>query len=386
MHVQEPEGPLRSGGDALIAVLAALPGSGWLARLAERVGPLRGTLAWGYALVGAQPRPPLASGAGAAGGGASAGVAVRAVRGRAYLISVVLAGAVALPQVGLVQDDSFPVSTYPMFAARRTAEVTISHAVAVDVDGTRRAVSPGAVANLEVMQAFETVRQAVRQGPAATQRLCERIATRRRRTGGAAARVEIGQRALRRGGLLRGAPGAAEEAAPRELRGGGAMRRVARRLDGYWLAPAPAERLALLRILVGGFCALYLAVFGLNLVSVAGFEGSQFEPVGVVGALGSQVAAPLVYGLVVATFVAGLGFVAGWRFRLSGPAFALLLLAVTSYRSSWGQIFHTENLLVLHVLVLALSPAAAARSLDARGGRGWRRGRRRTGATAGRCV
>ena len=145
------------------------------------------------------------------------------------------------------------------------------------------------------------------------------------------------------------------------------MRRVARRLDGYWLAPA--ERLALLRILVGGFGVLYLAVFGLNLVSVAGFEGSQFEPVGVVGALGSPVAAPLVYGLVVATFVAGLGFVAGWRFRLSGPAFALLLLAVTSYRSFWGQIFHTENLLVLHVLVLALSPAAAARSLDARAGR-----------------
>ena len=147
------------------------------------------------------------------------------------------------------------------------------------------------------------------------------------------------------------------------------MRRVARRLDGYWLAPAPAERLALLRILVGGFGVLYLAVFGWNLVSVAGFEGSQFEPVGVVGALGSPLAASLVYGLVVATFVAGLGFVAGWRFRLSGPAFALLLLAVTSYRSSWGQIFHTENLLVLHVLVLALSPAAAARSLDARAGR-----------------
>lgn len=116
---------------------------------------------------------------------------MRAVRGRAYLISVVLAGAVALPLVGLVQDDSFPVSTYPMFAARRTAEVTISHAVAVDVDGTRRAVSPGAVANLEVMQAFETVRQAVRQGPAATQRLCERIATRLAGDGARAARVEI---------------------------------------------------------------------------------------------------------------------------------------------------------------------------------------------------
>jgi hypothetical protein len=62
----------------------------------------------------------------------------------------------------------------------------------------------------------------------------------------------------------------------------------------------------------------------------------------------------------------GFAFVAGWRFRWSGPAFALLLLLVTTYRNSWGQIFHTENLMVMHVLVLAFSPAADALSLDAR--------------------
>jgi hypothetical protein len=40
---------------------------------------------------------------------------------------------------------------------------------------------------------------------------------------------------------------------------------------------------------------------------------------------------------------------------------------VLTYRNSWGQVFHTENILVLHVLVLAVAPAADALSLDGRG-------------------
>ena len=66
---------------------------------------------------------------------------------------------------------------------------------------------------------------------------------------------------------------------------------------------------------------------------------------------------------------AGIAFTAGWRFRVSGPAFAVLLLWVTSYQNSWGQIFHTENLMVLHAIALAVGPAADALSLDARAGR-----------------
>ena len=40
-----------------------------------------------------------------------------------------------------------------------------------------------------------------------------------------------------------------------------------------------------------------------------------------------------------------------------------MLLWVTSYASSWGMVFHTENLMVLQVLVLALTPAADAYAL-----------------------
>jgi hypothetical protein len=57
--------------------------------------------------------------------------------------------------------------------------------------------------------------------------------------------------------------------------------------------------------------------------------------------------------------------VVGWRYRWSGPAFALLLLGVLTYRNSWSHLFHADNLLVLHVLVVGLAPAADAWALDA---------------------
>ncbi len=60
----------------------------------------------------------------------------------------------------------------------------------------------------------------------------------------------------------------------------------------------------------------------------------------------------------------------GWRFRVSGTLFASGMLALGSYRGSWGQLLHFENLMVLYLLIVALSPAADAWSLDAR-----RRGR-----------
>jgi hypothetical protein len=40
---------------------------------------------------------------------------------------------------------------------------------------------------------------------------------------------------------------------------------------------------------------------------------------------------------------------------------------VLTYRNSFGQVFHTENLLLLHVVILAAAPAADTHSLDSRG-------------------
>lgn len=141
----------------------------------------------------------------------------------------------------------------------------------------------------------------------------------------------------------------------------------AMRLDGWWRMPAPAKRLAVLRVLVGGFALSYLVIRAPYLASHMDFHDSQFAPVGIVTLLSGPLPDFAVRLLVTATIATGVAFVAGWRFRVSGPLFALLLLWVLTYRNSWGQVFHTENILVLHVLVLGVSPAADAVSLDARG-------------------
>jgi len=145
------------------------------------------------------------------------------------------------------------------------------------------------------------------------------------------------------------------------------MNAAAAAIDRYWRAPAPAARLAALRIIVGNFALAYVILRAGNLASYGGLPEAQFEPAGVASLLSSPLPHTVVELLPWLTAIVGLFFVLGWRFSLTGPVFALLLLWVTTYRNSWGQVFHTENLLVLHVLVLALSPAADALSLDARG-------------------
>ncbi len=138
-------------------------------------------------------------------------------------------------------------------------------------------------------------------------------------------------------------------------------------VDRFWRPCTPPTRLAALRILVGIFALTYLLIRLPHLSSFASFDASGFRPTGVVSMLLGQPLAPPMPILVMAVALAsGAAFVLGWRFALSGPLFAAALLWVTSYRNSWGMIFHTENLMVMHVLVLGLGASADAWSLDAR--------------------
>jgi hypothetical protein len=147
------------------------------------------------------------------------------------------------------------------------------------------------------------------------------------------------------------------------------MRRLGRLLDAFWFAEAPAARLALLRILVGAF-ALYLVAGHYSAwVRVGQTSASLFEPVGVVAVLDRPLPPEVFQGLILACLAANVAFLVGWRYRFTGPLFAVLLLWVLSYRNSWSMIYHSANLVVLHVLILSLVPAADALSLDARRGR-----------------
>jgi hypothetical protein len=141
------------------------------------------------------------------------------------------------------------------------------------------------------------------------------------------------------------------------------------RVDRFWRAAMPAERLAAIRVLVGGYALVYLVGRAVHLASYAGLDPARFDPVGVCAILSRPLLPGVVVALVIATVVAAVPFFLGWRYAVTAPLFAALLLWVTTYSNSWGKILHVDNLFVLHAGVLALVPAADAVSLDARAGR-----------------
>ncbi len=138
-------------------------------------------------------------------------------------------------------------------------------------------------------------------------------------------------------------------------------------LDRRFYAAIPAERLGVLRLLIGAFATLYLAVRFTSFTSLSRFSAHEFDPVGPLFWMPEPLPRVLLFAFTAATLLLGVAFSLGFRFRVSGPAFAIAFLLLTSYRSSFGMKFHTENLVCLHALVLGFSAAADAVSFDARG-------------------
>lgn len=75
--------------------------------------------------------------------------------------------------------DSFPWSTFPMFAHGRPDAITrVDQFLAISADKTSRRIPPRLVANDEVLQAAATLRSAIRRGKKATRSLCRQVAAR----------------------------------------------------------------------------------------------------------------------------------------------------------------------------------------------------------------
>jgi hypothetical protein len=125
------------------------------------------------------------------------------------------------------------------------------------------------------------------------------------------------------------------------------------------VAPAPAERLAALRILVGAYATAWAVLRLPEHLDHLSQPVPHWHPSGVWALLDAPPPDVVVVALALAAPLLGLLFTAGWRYAVTGPAFALTLLGLATLDSSWGQIFHTENLMVLHVGILALAPGAA---------------------------
>ena len=104
-----------------------------------------------------------------------------------------------------------------------------------------------------------------------------------------------------------------------------------------------------------------------ELIRLGRLDPERFDPVGVVAVSGiSPVSTTAIALWILITGASGVAFALGGRIRLSGPLFAVGLLWLTTYQNSWSTLIHSENLLVIHVLVLAVSPCADALALGRR--------------------
>lgn len=138
------------------------------------------------------------------------------------------------------------------------------------------------------------------------------------------------------------------------------------RADRWLFAPAPPTRLAAVRILVAAYCTIFLVARLESFWGSLSLPRRQWEPVGPLWFLDEPLPIGAAQLLVLVTIALGVAATLGWRWRFTGPAFALAFLTVATLRMSWGHVIHTENLAALHLIVIGFSRRAADTwSLDA---------------------
>lgn len=97
-------------------------------------------------------------------------------RGFAYLAGLGATAAVLSPLVSGASD-SFPISTYPMFA-RAPGQPSLFAVVGTAPDGAQQSLAPELVGSTEVLQVKVLIQRSVQRGPAAMAELCEATAAR----------------------------------------------------------------------------------------------------------------------------------------------------------------------------------------------------------------
>jgi hypothetical protein len=111
---------------------------------------------------------------------------------------VVAIGSVAWPAFGSLKDDSFPLSTYPMFAAAR-GRPQLAQMVGLDATGKLVRLNPELLGSSEVLQAKALVERAANAGPRQRAAFCKTVAARVRRAEEQASEPRLEQLELTRG-------------------------------------------------------------------------------------------------------------------------------------------------------------------------------------------
>ncbi len=97
----------------------------------------------------------------------------------AAIFALLMLGTVLSPALGHPDDDSFPLSHYPMFSHHRPRDMTIAQALGVRDDGTTQPLGPMLSAgNREVLQSMMTLEHAIQTGraPGLCREIAERVA------------------------------------------------------------------------------------------------------------------------------------------------------------------------------------------------------------------
>ena len=139
---------------------------------------------------------------------------------------------------------------------------------------------------------------------------------------------------------------------------------LALRLRDSWYAPMPPQRLAAIRIAIGLYALYFLVPRWSTFGRIARASPELFEPVGLARGLAAPLPPFYVEGLLIGTVVLAVLVILGVGCRVVLPLFAVGLLALLSYRNSWSMMSHAHNLLVVHALILAATPAGDAWSID----------------------
>src|SRR5262245_23121458 len=139
------------------------------------------------------------------------------------------------------------------------------------------------------------------------------------------------------------------------------MNAINNKVHEFWFESAPARRLGMLRILVGAFVIYYLTPELDEFLQVGRTNPKLFAPVGVI--FHGPINIDLYHWILRATLAGAFCFAFGLWHRIAAPIFACLMLWVFCYRQSWSMIYHSDNLVVLHVMILAFTRSADALSL-----------------------
>lgn len=137
-------------------------------------------------------------------------------------------------------------------------------------------------------------------------------------------------------------------------------------VDTWLMRPAPATRLATLRILCAAYATIFLVARLPSFWRGTTLPSSRLEGVGVLWFLDSPPAPGLMQALIVIVVLLGCMVTIGLRHRWTGPLFAIGFLVVSTYRLSFGHVIHTEHLIAIYLLIIGFSSAADARTIENR--------------------